>query len=148
VHGYISTKDSTGRERLSRLFSQARFLLLPSRAECNANVFAEACAFGVPVLATQTGGVSTTVRDGVNGRTFALAAPPAVYADYIEDMLAAPIAYRELATGAYEEYRNRLNWGVAAATVMRLLEQCVQAREQGAPRAAAALHTGASTCAG
>lgn len=149
VHGYISKNDSAGRARLNQLFSEARFLVLPSRAECNANVFAEACAFGVPVLATQTGGVSTSVKDGVNGRTFAPSAGPAVYADYIQDMLAAPTAYRELATGAHEEYRHRLNWGVAAATVLRLLEQCVQAcacAERG-PHAAAPLETAASECA-
>jgi len=122
---YISKHSEEGRKEMARLYSESHFLLLPSRAECNANVLAEGNAQGLPAIATDTGGISTSVRDGVNGRLFPLAARGDVYADAIEGYLNDPAGYERLCLSSYNEYATRLNWRTAAETVKtRIMEVC------------------------
>jgi glycosyltransferase involved in cell wall biosynthesis len=123
--GFISKASAEGRRRLEALFAESHFLLLPSQAECTAIVFSEAASFGLPCLATATGGTPTIVRDGHNGWTFAPDAPPARWAEHIAALFAAPERYGELARSAFEEYRTRLNWTVAAATVERHIREAL-----------------------
>ncbi|WP_137463714.1 glycosyltransferase, partial [Escherichia coli] len=51
-------------------------LLLPTIADCYGMVFCEAAAFGLPVVATDTGGVSSIV---INERTGILIKDPLDY---------------------------------------------------------------------
>lgn len=121
-HGFISKQTSEGRERLRGLFERANFLIVPSHAECYGLVYAEASSFGVPSLATNVGGISSVVRDGVNGWTLPLEAGAAAYCDYIERLVASPDEYFELALSCFREYSERLNWSVAGKRVAKLLE--------------------------
>ena len=75
VHGFISKCDPAGRRRLGDLHARAHVLIGPSGAEACAVAFAEACCYGVPVLATDTWGVSTIVRAGVTGYVWRLGRP-------------------------------------------------------------------------
>lgn len=54
-------------QQLHAIFLQTDFLLLPTRAECAGVVFSEASAYGIPSITTDTGGVTTYVKNGVNG---------------------------------------------------------------------------------
>jgi glycosyltransferase involved in cell wall biosynthesis len=122
LHGFVSKASEAGRARLDALMSSAHFLVVPSRAECFGVVFAEASSFGLPSLATRTGGVCSAVRDGRNGMTFELDTEPQAYCDYIEAMLSDPAAYLQLCRSAYVEYAERLNWGAAGRRVRELLQ--------------------------
>jgi len=122
-----------GENRYRELLRSAHFLLLPSRAECYGVVLAEACAFGVPVLASETGGIGTVVKDGVNGKTFPTTQDPAVldraeeakqYADFIENTLNDD--YSTLALSAFEEYVGRLNWSRSAQRVTEILRDVLR----------------------
>lgn len=115
---YISKHSDEGRQAMVELFSESHFLLLPSRAECNANVLAEGSAQGLPALATDTGGISTSVREGCNGHLFPMAARGDAYAAAVEKYLGDQAAYDALCRSTYGEYQNRLNW-VAAATAAK-----------------------------
>lgn len=121
-HGFLRKDEPADVERLWRLFSSSHFLLLPSRAECCSMVLAEACAFGVPCLASDVGGNRTSVKDGVNGYLFS----PKSFADeamhLILRVMANPESYRNLALQAYRQYIEQLNWSVAASKVKTLLE--------------------------
>ena len=112
-HGFISKKTPEGCKKLDELFTNAHFLLLPTRAECYGLVFCEAASFGLPNIATKTGGVTTVIRDNVNGMTFDLLAPPKDYADYIIHLLKNPDEYENLSLSAFRDYKERLNWDVA-----------------------------------
>ena len=102
--------------------SDSHFLILPSRAECFGVVFAEASSFGLPSVATNTGGVSTAIRDGRNGQTFPLSASPAEYCNYIERLFLSKQAYRDLALSSFQEYSARLNWAAAGRQVCELVQ--------------------------
>lgn len=121
VHGFVSKRDAAGRKAVADLFARSHLLILPTRAECVANVFAEACCHGLPILSTATGGVSTAVIDGGNGRLLPLAADGDDFAAAALAMLSDADAYGRLAARARREYEMRLNWRVAAARVRELL---------------------------
>jgi glycosyltransferase involved in cell wall biosynthesis len=123
-HGFLSKSRAQERERLDRLFREACFLILPSRAECVAVAFAEAACYALPVVATNVGGNATAVGPE-NGRLFDLDAPPAEYVRFIASSLRGE-QYARLCRGSVNAYRTRLNWRTAGTTVVRLLEDTLR----------------------
>ncbi|HSW70201.1 MAG TPA: glycosyltransferase family 4 protein [Gammaproteobacteria bacterium] len=122
-HGFISKRTPEGTEKISRLLRESHFLFVPSRAEAYGIVFCEANAFGLPCLTSYAGGISTIVKDHVNGMTFALDAPMERYCDYIMQLMQNYSRYEELALSAFNEYKTRLNWNVAVKQVMQFIEE-------------------------
>jgi len=136
VHGYLSKADELGARKLRRLFSECHFLLHPSRAECFGLALAEASAFALPSLAARVGGTASVVTDGVNGRLFSLDDGADAYCAYIRKLFASRDEYLRLASSAFREYSERLNWTVAGKRVRDLIEEAVPdiRRVQGRPR--------------
>jgi glycosyltransferase involved in cell wall biosynthesis len=62
---FIHKNNLEGSLQLKMILPDTDFLLLPTRAECAGIIFAEACAFGVPSITTDTGGVTTYIEDKV-----------------------------------------------------------------------------------
>lgn len=126
LHGFVSKRTEAGRKKLDRLFSDAHFLIVPSRAECAAVVFAEASSFGLPSLATDVGGIPTVIRNDRNGRTFPLTADADDYCAYIVRTMSRQENYEDLAISSFTEYADRLNWRAAGRKVGELLREfCV-----------------------
>lgn len=109
------------RQRLNQLLQQSHFLLLPSRAECYGIALCEANAFGLPVLTTAVGGISTIVKNGRNGYKLPLAACSSDYADRLVQILAHPAHYQQLTLLSRSEFDQRLNWNSWAESVYTLL---------------------------
>lgn len=122
-HGFISKRTPEGVEKMTRLLHESHFLLVPSRAECCAIVFAEANAFGLPCLTSYVGGISTAVKDNINGMTFGLDAATQTYCEYIMQLMQNYAEYEKLALSAFHEYKTRLNWQTATHSVMQLIQQ-------------------------
>jgi glycosyltransferase involved in cell wall biosynthesis len=123
VHGFVSKRTSHGKETLRRLFAECHFLLHPCRAECFGLVLAEAGSFAVPCVAANTGGTSSVVTDGINGRLFAADESAGAYCTYIQRVFGSKSEYERLAVSSYREYRERLNWAVAGRRVRELIEE-------------------------
>jgi glycosyltransferase involved in cell wall biosynthesis len=97
-------------------------MVLPTRAECAAEVFSEAFAYGVPAIAPDVGGVSTLVSE----RSGVLLPPDAGANDYASAIVALSERrkdYTALALSAFDEYRQRLNWDVATQTIVSRLRE-------------------------
>ena len=123
IHGFISKEDKEGKQFIDKLFEESHFLVVPSRAESYGLVFAEASSFGLPSLATKTGGIPTVIRDGKNGQTLPLNASSETYADFIENLMSSKQEYAKLALSSFREYSERLNWNVAGKKVNSLIEK-------------------------
>lgn len=123
--GFISKASEEGLEIINQLLAESHFLILPSMADCTPIVFCEANSFGVPCLATNVGGITTVVKDGLNGKTFAKEAKAIDYAAYIFDLFCDYSQYKKLALSSFNEYQSRLNWSVAGKTVKKLLMELV-----------------------
>lgn len=129
---HLDKNSPQHRQRLNQLLQQSHFLLLPSRAECYGIVLCEASAFGLPVLTTAVGGISTIVRNGWNGYKLPLAADSSDYADLLIQILANPAHYQQLTLSSRAEYDQRLNWNCWAESVfdlfLSLQDRCALSR--------------------
>ncbi|MEM5383452.1 glycosyltransferase family 4 protein [Paraburkholderia phymatum] len=124
-YGFLSSSDESQASTVRTCFARATFLIHPAVAECNANVFSEACSFGVPILANKTGGIPTSVLPGVNGNLFALDDSPEVWADYIVNTLRERDKYLRLCVGAFQQYSTRLNWSAAGSAMLEVMKRLV-----------------------
>jgi len=118
---FIDKNDPDGRAQFDSLFRNSDFFLLPTRAECFGIVVCEACAYGLPVLSTQTGGLTELVKDGVNGFLFPLEARGDQFAARILDIYENANAYQALRFSSRGEYERRLNWDTWGEKVREIL---------------------------
>lgn len=95
---------------LTDYFSRSHFFVLPTRYETFGLVFAEACAYGLPIMATHTGGVPTCVENGVNGYLFDLAEGGENYASKISILWNDRKLYSEFSNNSRKKYDELLNW--------------------------------------
>ena len=125
-YGFISKKTEQGRQKLIELFEEAHFFILPTISEPFGIVFAEASSFGLPSLATKTGGIPTVVRDNVNGMTFPLTDFPNKFADYISNLIVNPKEYETICLSAFEYYRTEINWDVAGERIVDAMQEIIK----------------------
>ena len=108
--------------RLHELFSTADFFLMPSRAECAAIAFCDANAFGLPVLTTDVGGISSFVQQGINGYMLPLSATGEDFAHRIHEIMADPARYQGLRQQSREQYEQVLNWDMWVTNLEKTLQ--------------------------
>jgi glycosyltransferase involved in cell wall biosynthesis len=98
-------------------------LLLPTRADCSPIVCCEAAAYGLPVVATATGGIPNLIEDGVSGYIVPEGSRGDDYARVIRGALDHPTRVAELARNARRRYEERLNWAAWGRDVADVLRQ-------------------------
>lgn len=136
----INKNSPRDHELLSSLYAGAHFLLLPTRADCFGIVFCEANAWGVPVIAADTGGVSGAVRSGENGFLLPLSARGWEYCDLILRLLADRRRYLDFRRQARAAFEERLNWNAWARSVRESLDALPALRKpENSPPATCAL---------
>ena len=121
VAGFLDPDRAHDRMRLTKLFAESHFLVLPSRAEAYGIVLCEAAAFGLPVIASHTGGIPSIVRHSLTGVLLTKEASAADYAAAMSRLFEDEALYQRMAMAAYDEYKRRLNWPIACQSVMQLL---------------------------
>jgi glycosyltransferase involved in cell wall biosynthesis len=122
---FLDKNDDQQRKRLEELYLTADFFLLPSRQECYGIVFCEASAFGIPIITTDTGGISEIVRDGENGFLLQPTDEAASYAQLIASIYRDDERYYSLVEGARAAFDSRLNWDTWGLSVKKMLAQVV-----------------------
>ena len=113
------------RAALENHYRNADIFLLPTRAECVAIVFCEASAYGVPIVATDTGGVSSVVVEGVNGLLLPPEADADAYAETVAQLWQDPARYQKMRQTSRARYDAALNWTTWAVAMRALMEQLV-----------------------
>jgi D-inositol-3-phosphate glycosyltransferase len=106
---------------LPRYYRAADAVLITSRTESFGLVALEAAACGTPVVATDVGGLRTTVRDGVSG-VLVPSTDPDAYANALSSILLEPDRARALGDGA-AHFAKRYDWRVAAAGLLAVYEE-------------------------
>jgi glycosyltransferase involved in cell wall biosynthesis len=128
LEGFVSKRTPDGAARLAKLFARSHFLVMPSVAEAYGLVYCEAAAFGVPSVATRTGGVPTIVLDGETGILDDLDAAAECYVGRMLPLLRDRERYEAMARAARARAEERLNWDVAGRDAMARIEAVVDAR--------------------
>lgn len=104
-------------EELSRLYATSDVLLEPSRANASGVVLTDALHHGLPVLATDVGGVPTLVRTET-GWLVPAADPVSDAVEILTRVTRSELAARSRA--AFEDARRRLTWEAWAGTIAAL----------------------------
>lgn len=123
VTPFLSKHDAEQRKQIAQLFLNAHFMLLPTRADATPIVTCEASAFGLPTLATNTGGLQGSITGGVNGFLLPENARGDAYADKIIDVIANPDEYRALVISTRNEFETHLNWDAWGRAMRPIFEK-------------------------
>ncbi|MFD2786681.1 glycosyltransferase family 4 protein [Hymenobacter rubripertinctus] len=107
---YLNMGEPADLARLDELFRTANFFILPSRAECAAIAFADANSFGLPVVTTDVGGISSFVEHGKTGLMLPLSATGTDFAVAIRDLYQDETLYQLMRVAARQRYEATLNW--------------------------------------
>ena len=123
VLGFVNKTEKEGENLISKLYSESHFFVLPTIAECTPIVFSEANSFGLPVITTGTGGISSMIRNDVNGRMFGNEINIQSCAAYVREFFENPARYNEYSILSFNEYQTRLNWSVSIGKVIGFLKE-------------------------
>jgi glycosyltransferase involved in cell wall biosynthesis len=122
VFPYLNKNRTEDARVLEKLYGEADFLILPTRADCSSVVVSEANAFGVPVIATQTGGLPSLIREGMNGYLLPLSAQGEDFAQVIAAVFRDEKAYRKLRQTSRQEYENHMSPEVWIREVAKIID--------------------------
>jgi glycosyltransferase involved in cell wall biosynthesis len=119
IYGPLDRSQQDQLQQLVELYSTADFFLFPSKAECYGFVACEANAYGIPVLAHNTGGVSTIVEHGKNG----FLSKNNSAEDYVQFILSSldEKKYSFLRFKSRSTYETRLNWDTWGRNVSKII---------------------------
>jgi glycosyltransferase involved in cell wall biosynthesis len=126
---FLDKKNEEDVKQLQSILLQTHFLLLPTRAECAGVVFSEASAFGIPSITTDTGGVTTYVRNGMNGYALPYSAKGQEYAQQIKKILDSPINFEILKKRSRAYYEMNLSWDLWGQRFREIAENCLQQKK-------------------
>jgi glycosyltransferase involved in cell wall biosynthesis len=120
---FLDKNDPAQEQKLGELFLSSDLMLVPTRADCTPIVFCEAAAFGLPVIATDTGGVSGVVAEGVNGHLLPPEATGEAFARLIAEICRDDERYYQLVRSSRRAFEEKYNWDVWAQTVRKLISE-------------------------
>jgi hypothetical protein len=106
--GRLNKDNPSEMNELIACYEKADLFFLPTYAECSGIVFSEAAMYGLPVVTHDTGGLSTYVKDGYNGKTLPLGSTAEEFANTIID-ISDNKTLQEYSANAREYYEERLN---------------------------------------
>jgi glycosyltransferase involved in cell wall biosynthesis len=110
--GPYKKNDPEELEQYVELYRRAHLLIHPANFEPAGIVPGEAAAFGTPTITNDTGGIGTTVQDGVSGLVLPRWSPAEAYVEKIKELIANPEGYYHLCHTSRERYEQELNWRV------------------------------------
>jgi glycosyltransferase involved in cell wall biosynthesis len=126
IVGFVDKSKNEGEHLINQLYSENHFFILPTIAECTPVVFSEANSFGLPVITTSTGGISSIIRNDVNGRMFGNEIDIPVCSKYIYEIFSDYNRYKNYSLTSFNECITKLNWQVSISkciSYMKSLEK-------------------------
>lgn len=109
------------------IMAATHFLVAPSRVEAFGHIFGEAAAFGIPAIASDVGGIPTSVEDRVNGRLLSLDATGDNYAEAILECLSSTETYETMAHRSRQRFEEDLNWPAFCRTIV---DECLALKKR------------------
>lgn len=123
---FISKSEEAGMNKLRKLFEQADFFLLPTKADCTPVVFSEAASYALPVITTNVGGCQSVVLHAGTGFCCSVE-------NFVEEAVnhLAPLCYDRpdyemFCERSFQHYKNELNWDVFGKKLTAAFEEVLQ----------------------
>ncbi|MFJ7679203.1 glycosyltransferase family 4 protein [Peribacillus sp. NPDC097198] len=121
VRGFLNKDIVEENKKLQELYLTSDFYLQPSLREAQGIAYAEASAFGLPVIAVNTGGVSDIVTNR-NGILFNSTEEASCYVEKIIWLIENSEEYKNLSISTFKFYQEALNWNSVGKRITKLLE--------------------------
>lgn len=125
IMGYLSKDDAFGKSKLESAYLKSHFFILPTRAECMGIVFSEASAYGLPIIATDTGGVGSVVYNRENGLLFDIDVSSDEIATTVKNLWLDKDRYSFMRNKARELYESKFSSEIWGATVAKRMHEIV-----------------------
>ena len=129
LHGFLNKQDPQQLKTYNQLWLESSFLCMPTRAETFGAVFAEAAAYGLPVITSKTGGVPSAVLHNETGILLPLDATGDAFADQVQAIWNTSGRYEQFVTASRDRYERELNWSAWVDAVTPILVQAVESRQ-------------------
>ena len=107
---FINKNNQSGLAQMEELFLKNNFFILPTRFEAYGIVFCEASAYGLISVTSNTGGIPTVVKNGVNGFLMPIEDQGKLYAEKIAEIYLDKTKMKELNLSSRNFYEETLNW--------------------------------------
>ncbi|WP_460451784.1 glycosyltransferase family 4 protein [Alsobacter sp. SYSU BS001988] len=120
---FVDKTSTKGLEFFNSLYKDSDLFIFPTQAEASPIVLCEAAAFGLPVVATNTGGVSSIVADGTTGLLLAEGSDGNAFAQAVIDIWSDRERYYAMSCAARSRYESVLNWRNWADRVLCVLDE-------------------------
>lgn len=124
LHGFLNRDIPEQRAIFERLWGEADFFISPLLADCAAASFCEACAYSVPSVTYDTGGIGDHVINDYNGYRLHEGATPKEFAEVILKWINTPGMLETLKKNARYLYETDLNWVEAGKQIRDIIECC------------------------
>ena len=121
IHGFLRKDRKDELSRLHALYTECDFFVMPTQAEAQGIVFTEAAAYGLPVVATEVGGVSAVVKNGDWGLLLPPNASGEQYAPWIARLFRDRDLYAATAHRARDDYEARLSRSVYTRRLIQII---------------------------
>jgi glycosyltransferase involved in cell wall biosynthesis len=119
---FIGKASQGDQNAMIGLLGRSHFFLLPTIADCSPMVIPEANSCGVPVLASNVGGIPSLIESGITGLYSDLDRFEEEACRFILDAFQDyKNIYLPMAHAAHAHFRSQLNWDVAAKRFSELL---------------------------
>jgi glycosyltransferase involved in cell wall biosynthesis len=123
---FLNKNNETDFKKLYQIFLETHFLFVPSKSDCTPIVFCEASAFGIPVLTSNAGGISSVVYNGINGYTLPVEAHFSEFSEIIHSYVTHEKNYNDFVVSSRNFYESNLNWSQWGKTVNNLFEDLIR----------------------
>lgn len=125
---FLNKNNPAEAQQIVNFLKDSHFMFMPTRADCTPISFCEAASYGLPVISTDTGGVSSLVASGETGLLLPWSAKAAHYADEIEKLLQNEPLMKNMASRARQKYEQELNWRVWGTKMAERIHYLVENR--------------------
>ena len=124
VNRYVADSE------VKQFFSQAGILAVPYVEASQSGVIPIASPLGIPVVATDVGGLREQVENGVSGF---LSPPrdPVAFAEKCAELMLDEYTYKKLSAGALEMARTTMSWDRIAGLTVACYQKAIEAGNQG-----------------
>ncbi|MCX6153768.1 MAG: glycosyltransferase family 4 protein [Candidatus Kapabacteria bacterium] len=121
VTGYLKKDSEEGALRFNSILLKSHFFIMLSKYETFGQVYCEANAFGIPCIGADVLGVSTVIKDGVNGLLINPDDEIEKIVERIFELIIDKEKYITLCKSSLNKYETRLNWNTCAQTIYRTI---------------------------
>ncbi len=115
----LSKENKEEVSKLIDFYKSSHFLIQLSRADCTPIVINEANSFGLPVITTNVGGISSQINNGVNGY---MVKNVKEAHQKIKEICSDPKAYLKLRRTSFKHYVQNLSWDKFEDTIIAEFE--------------------------